>query len=286
MRTRQIDIPGPAARRLALALGAASGLALAVHGVGAQSAEDQPYDWIAADVTLQRALAGDAHEIAAPKVTYRVTHQRHGGGWKTVLEIHDRERPIIQTEDGPERLRDRSKVARVEDDGDGRPPRFYDHAGALIRSGRLSDQSVLGPPRNVKLPPAPQALTTGAGRSADPGGFQPLLLSRTDTPRRRDALVKNLGPPVERLRGRDRYIRRRGDTVEEVLTDPEWAVPVELSVLRRGTRVAHTTVDYQQGPGGALVSRTIRSERALQGARAGRAVTTVTFSNVRAESAR
>jgi hypothetical protein len=260
----------------------------------AQSPPAQPadlWDRIGADVTITRAFSrrGTPGELHAPEMRYRWDQVRHGSRWKTTMTVTSIGRRPIETLDGPERLQEGSKVARIEDEGDGTPLRIYDHNGQQIYAPKLGDPSVLGDilPNQDNLPPRPTLPLSGTPtRPADPEGLEMFVFARERQALRRGALEQRFGRSVGRVDGKDRYLKHERDTVLEVLADPELGLPVEANIVRDGNLVLHTTFSYDEGQVGTVVSRAVRTERRIDSGPFERAITEVQLSNVRAERGR
>jgi hypothetical protein len=67
----------------------------------------------------------------------------------------------------------------------------------------------------------------------------------------------------------------------EVLSDPTWAVPVEVNVARDGRLVSHTAIGYLEDPGAGLVRRRMRSELLLSPESGERAVVDFELADIR-----
>jgi hypothetical protein len=80
-----------------------------------------------------------------------------------------------------------------------------------------------------------------------------------------------------------RYLRTEGEVTEEVLADPGWGVPVEVSVLRRDAMQGHVTIEYETAPGGRLQRRRLSSEQVIDERTGRRAVLSVEFANIRVQ---
>ena len=109
-------------------------------------------------------------------------------------------------------------------------------------------------------------------------GRAKLLVEANRRNERRAELERHFGPPVERVRGLDRYVTNRGGDVDEVLLDPTTALPYELNTVRGGVLVSRVLMSYE-ARGSAFIRRSLRSERALADT-ARRVVTTIDVTNV------
>jgi hypothetical protein len=82
------------------------------------------------------------------------------------------------------------------------------------------------------------------------------------------------------VRGLERFLQNSDGTTTEVLSDPAWAVPVEINVVRGTTLVSHSVLSYDEDPGVGLVRRRIRSEQLLSPESGDRAVVDFELSNI------
>jgi hypothetical protein len=280
--------------RIVLTLAVTVGCLCASPSVQRTIAQSPPADdierphRISADVTIKRSFSRrDAPgALAAPEMQYRWDQIRKGSRWKTTFTVVSIGRQPVETLDGPVALQEISKVARIEDEGDGTPIRVFDHNGEPISAPRLGNAEVLGDvrPNAYKLPPRPSLPLAGSPtRVEDSEDLEMLLFARARQSARREALERRLGRSVGRVEGKDQYLKQDKETVLEVLTDPEWALPVETNVLRNGELILHTTFSYDPRDNASVVARTIRSERHLASGLFQRAVTEVHLSNVDAE---
>jgi hypothetical protein len=68
-----------------------------------------------------------------------------------------------------------------------------------------------------------------------------------------------------------------------VLADADWAVPVEVRVLRRGALTTRASFSFEPGPGSSLVRRRSRSEHLIPEGKGARMVLDVELANVKLE---
>ena len=249
------------------------------------------YDRLSADVTINRTFSrrDTSGALAAPEMRYRWDQVRRGSRWKTTFTVVSIGRGPVETLDGPVQLQEGSKVARIEDEGDGTPLRVFDHNGQRLYAPRLGNASVLGDihPNKYNLPPRPQLPLSGTPTRIDDGdGLEMFIFARDRQALRREVLEQRLGRSVGRVGGKDQYVKQQRETVLEVLADPEWGLPVESNVVRDGELVLHTTFVYEPRDTSAMIARSIRTERRIESGPFQRAVTEVLLSNVRADLGR
>jgi hypothetical protein len=157
--------------------------------------------------------------------------------------------------------------ARIEYADGARGLQVYDQDGRL--NTRLSQDADAGLP-----------VFDGAAQWLDA-----LLADPRQADERRLALRRAYGAPVGRVGGLDRYLRRNGDAVNEVLADPRTSVVLESSVARDGVLQERAQFEYAARPDGSLFRHTIRTEHASADGQ-GRSMVTVAFSNLTVGSAR
>ena len=157
-----------------------------------------------------------------------VRRRRRGIGWSAALV--------------PTARRQRSRLSSSSAHmADGR--RRRDHAGQSV-SCRADGARPEGRPAPLQPPWRSAARTDGRRSSAvwdrEPGGGiegarhscrggpcrpRQLLVEANRSHERRAELERHFGPPVERVRGLDRYVTTGVDDVDEVLVDPATALP-------------------------------------------------------------
>jgi hypothetical protein len=160
-------------------------------------------------------------------------------------------------------------VSRIEDDGDGSEPRFYDLQGQLLVPPRKSDRQKMGAAESVFASTDALTAIRAAGaerqRPADRGRewVEALMPSPDKTITRRAALQQRFGSAVGKVRGFDRYLQAGADQALELLVDRDLAVPVEINATRGGVLQSHAVFVYEPGPGGALLRRRAHVERPM-----------------------
>ena len=246
----------------------AAALACAMPGeAGAQGGV--PADRVAAvvlaamDVEItQRVIDGDGSEPWPAQAPSAFTLQKlrtAAGETKIVLDYHATGAPRTPSVSHP------LNGARVE----------FDPA-----TGTLSVFDRTGTRRNPRLSlPPPSSAPLGS-----PGEWlESVVLTPGGARARRLEMERTYGRPVAAAGRLNRYRRVQDDLSEEVLADPQWGVPVEISLSRRETPEARITFEYGSTPSGNLFRRFVRSERTLNPATGRRSIVVMQFSNVRAE---
>lgn len=115
--------------------------------------------------------------------------------------------------------------------------------------------------------------------------FDNLVLRRAGTSARRQDLERRYGRPSGGApRGLARYLQVRDDGLrEEMLADPEWGVPVEVTLTRDARPEGRVAFEYGSTPSGNLYRRATRTERVIDAASGRRSVLAVQYSNVRVD---
>jgi len=218
------------------------------HTRAAQHAATSPDPiGFSADVVVERTTVDRDGVVVGrmPKVRYRVTERPGPRGATT--EISFQNTPPFPGR-GP--LQDPSagfKVLMNERDG----------ISVVDPSGRVL-------PANASIPgdagAAPLAVPPASPHSGPrPQGASSLGLERSGAARHQ-ALVARFGPSVGRHGDRERFIRSESDTFEEVLVDPDSALPVEINTLRAGRLVHRSSLSYATLPDGRFYCSSQRDE--------------------------
>jgi hypothetical protein len=208
-----------------------------------------------------------------------------GGRWRTTLTLQHMDRPEIRGLATSAATINPFEVVRFEYDEDGTPPRMYDRHGRLVRLPGSADRRRLHTPAAIAagLP----VLESLAGRVPPPPvtfGGQDWAAAVVAPPEqraaRRIAIERQLGGPVGQVRGLDRHVAWMGTDTLEVLVDPDMVVPVEINRMRRGELVARTSITQTRDAAGALLRRTSRTERLVDGGGGERMVTEIELANI------
>ena len=163
------------ATALALVVPVSEAYVRAVSGTGPRD----PWNTFSAEVTIRRGLRDAAHPSAkddGPPVKYRWERTQSGGHWKSTMVVVGGTRPDIVTPTGT--LQPIPPViTRIEEDGDGTEPRFYDLQGRLLRLPTRKDRQKMGASESVFAPTDALAESTLRGRNegAEPFRARPRL---------------------------------------------------------------------------------------------------------------
>lgn len=194
--------------------------------------------------------------LAAETVRYRVMRIKTSTGWRTVM--------TIGAPDGASReamARNPFFGGRVE----------IDEAGTLAMFDNAGTRIAL--PSKLRVPSA-DLLRGEWSQSLD--GF---YASPQQRKVRMADVERRYGGARGTVRGLAQYIRRNGESMEELLVDGRFGVPRELNVMQRERLTGRMLFDYVERPGRGIVRRGVRAE-ALVNDQGDRAVTTTEFSSV------
>jgi hypothetical protein len=220
------------------------------------------WDTLSADITVRhRRLDRDGTPVGLEPMPIRYRWQQSSGpaGARTVLTFAPQPKAVA------ERPQDaRYEVARIEDDGDGTPPRIYNRRGELMQ---------LPPPASLGLSGPARPLSDEAARAAEgpvslpqpPAGTlaMGLVAHADDVGARRSRLKERYGRRVERIGRLERFVRTDGDDTEEVLADPESGLPTEVNIVRNGRLAWHGRFMYTRDRRGAYMRRAMHIEHAV-----------------------
>lgn len=225
----------------------------------AQTVDKAGQPEMSVDVSITHAVLDDQSNPVLPgskPTVFTLARARRGAGWQTTVTYRRQTGAPTRASAHP------LDGARVEFDEASGTTRVYDSAGEL--NPFLSNDSTGGPP----------ATNT-------PGDWLEGLVADADgrAARSRD-LQQKYGKAVGRVRGLDRFLSTRDDTLEEVLADPRSALPLEINSVRDGVLEHHLVLDYDRRPDGAWVRRRMRTEHLLPGGSGHRSQMTVEFTNV------
>lgn len=269
-----------------LGLGMALACLMSVHAQERRAAdarrESSPtWDTVVADITVRhRRLDREGAPVGpdAVPVRYRWERSRGPSGWKTTMTFAPRAAATAHGRPQDERF----DLARLEDDGDGTPPRAYNRRGELmalpspgtigLQSGRhLLPESARAPLEDVR------PLTGG-----DVDWSENLVAPAAGTATRRQALANRYGNHTGKVRGLHRFVRASAEGMEELLADPDSALPVEMNVTRDGRLVWHGRFAYVRDRRGAYLRRAMHVEQVVSDD-GDRLATDLDLANVRIE---
>jgi hypothetical protein len=181
-------------------------------------------------------------------------------------------------------------IDRIEDDEDGTGARFYTSAGTLVRPPTIHDRWKMGAGEGVfarsDALAGPAALVRplhGPPQSDDHHWLDAILPSSGLKRARRERLQRRYGKPLGTVGGRERYVQTSEEETTEVVADAEWAIPIEVQVVRRGTLRSRASFSYEPGAGGSLVRRRLRAEHLIPDGKGARMVLDVELANVKLE---
>jgi hypothetical protein len=280
-----------------IAAAAAIGLAVPYTGArlaAAAGASRPRWNSFSADVIIRRGVHGPAHQPEGSDptaVAYRWERTYEGGRWKSIVRVVTSGRVGVVAPTG-KTVPIPPVIGRIEEDDDGTGPRFYTSEGTLVTPPAIADRRKMGVAEAVfansdafaGLPVLSGAPRTPRHlRTVDPDWLDTILPPPGLKEQRRDGLQRRYGKPLGTVGGWQRYVQESGDQTTEVLADADWAVPVEVRVLRRGMLTTRASFSFESGPGGSLVRRRSRSERLMPEGKGARMVLDVELANVKLE---
>lgn len=269
------------------------------------------WDTFTADVTLRRHVmkADGTPRFQGPEMRYRWVRRLDDTGWKTTMTLVSASPDTVTTDKGRQQVSRKIPISRLEFgdpttpaqvfDAEGRmvfmlptraadAPAATDTAGPGAQAGPGSRQSAsptstvrAALARTTALGGAAGTLTAASWEARSRDWVDQLMPSLDGRASRRTALIGSLGAAQGMARGLERFVSHGDGVTTEVLSDPGWAVPVEVNVVRGGTLVSHTVMSYLEDPGAGLVRRRMRSEQLLSPESGDRAVVDFELANIR-----
>jgi hypothetical protein len=250
----------------------------------------EKWNTFSADITIRHSrIKADGRPAggATPAMRYRWERRLTGAVWKSTMTFEDETPVSVESPAGRKQIENPFAIGRIEDDEDGTPLRFFDRKG-----GRVQVPTELQLRRQFNRAPGPLvANETALASAVRPRTFgrewsETILAMPSKTAARRAALERRFGRAIGRVRSLDRFVSTHDQETTEVLADPQSALPLEINVVRSQTLVSHTTMGYVRGEGGALIRRSLRTERAIPDTAGERTATDVEINNVRLEEKR
>jgi hypothetical protein len=251
------------------------------------------WDHFSVDVSIRRLRVngdGKPSDVTEPEMAYRWERRQTGGGWATTLTVLPGAAPVAQSTDGRREIeRSDRAVARIEDDEDGTPLRFYDARGRKIdvptfETLKEQGQAELVVPK--ELDPLTSLTRSPRPPSAGRDWIEGLVVTKARKDARKRAIEGKFGRARAEVQGLDQFLTAGPEGQQELLVDRTFQVPVEINVMRDGALVSHTRIAYEPGPGDALIRRSVRIEEAAPAGKernTERTVTDLQFTNLRLE---
>jgi hypothetical protein len=244
-----------------------------------------------ATVSVRRGRVDDDGNAIGDRTAvarYQVERTQSQGRWRSTLRVLSSGRPDVVAPSGAA-LSIPSDIVRIEDDGDGSGVRLIGRDGRVMSPPTVKDRDRFGEPDDVFA--STDALlrkgadtATGRMRGDDKDWLDAVMPARLRGEGRRLALQRRFGAPAGKVHGLDRFVETAADRTTELLADPDWAVPVEINVVRNGQLQSHAQFSYDAGPTGTLIRRGAHVEQRLS--TDVRAVVDVELSGVRLEDRR
>lgn len=229
--------------------------------------------------------AGSPTGPAAPAIVLRLERRRDNGRWRTSLSLKSSEPVWVESLTGRQSLENPFVVARFEYDEDGTPPRLFNRSGKLIPGPTDADRALFRLPDHLRdraWNPAPilSRLAGVTGPSMDQGPAAGLLVPAVDRAHRRALVERRFGPALDPVRGFDRFVMTSGENTQELLLNPDTALPAELNVVVRGRLATRAQFEYEPIPGGLLIRRRLRAEHATTDANGARLISDVELTDL------
>jgi hypothetical protein len=266
---------------------------------------DATWDTFSADVTIRRHLvkADGTPRLQGPEFRYRWVRRLDGTGWKSTMSLVSASPDTIVTDKGPQPVSRKIPISRLEFGDPSTAAKVFDREGRMVfmlptsapQDGTAAEDAgavTAHPDRptaavraalasTAALVPALDGATAAADDPRSREWVEQLMPRHGDRAARRAALVRGMGAVQGVERGLERFVSHRDGATTEVLTDPGWAVPVEINVARDGRLVSHTVFGYLEDPGAGLVRRRMRSELLVSPESGDRAVIDVELADIR-----
>jgi hypothetical protein len=189
-------------------------------------------------------------------IVFKLARARNLAGWQTVVTYRKHVGTPTRASSHP------LDGARVEFDEASGATRVYNSAGEL--NPLLSTDS-----------------TGNLQGALSPGQWLDGLIARdNEQPARWRDLLDKYGKPVGQVRGLQRYLTHREETVEEVLADSHSALLREINTVRDGILESHIVFDYERRADGAWMRKSMRAEQVVPGDATHRTRTIVQFTEL------
>jgi hypothetical protein len=240
-----------------------------------------------ADVAIRQTYTGSGagFQAASPALTLRVTGSLASSG-PTAITLTGVERPVVRSAAGARLIDNPFIVSRMEYDERG-GLRLYNSRGERVRVPEARDRAafVVGGSLSRQAGIDTNRVLRDRRPASPAGGWADRLVARREERvRRRQLLELAHGAPVGRVAGLDRYLSATEEGLDEVLADPDTALPVEINTVHGGRLVARARFGYEQLDERFLVRRRVSAERVLPDAAGARVVTEIDVTNVHVDA--
>jgi hypothetical protein len=251
----------------------------------ATPAADDGWDAFSADVSLQQALVSSSGAIlqTPPAIDMRIERVKQSTGWRTNVTLRRLEHPAVRAGSGTATLDNPFLVVRMEYDGDGTAPRFFNQAGLRVNAPGDLDLALLAPSMASTMPKANLGSTSiirTRFTASNPEWMENVVATPAKRLNRRAAIEQRYGPMRGRVNGMDQYLASAGDMTCELLVNSDAVVPVEVNVARSTALIGRSLFTHEMKPDGVMIRRVLHSERAVAIGKNNRIVADVTMNNV------
>jgi hypothetical protein len=248
------------------------GVSVCISAAG-QTQRAFPADWntFSADFTIQtQQILSNATHPAAPAtpVTYHMERTQVPSGWKTVTTFLS-SRPFVYQDHGKQVQIDHDPIARIEDDGDGTPPRIIARDGQPLEL--ISPQfreAILAKVSDQVMPRLPAQTEEDRRRRTERAGrtgrdwLRAIVDTRPNADRQAQ-LARRYGRARDQQRGFDHFISFSGNRRAEVLAERQTGLVSAIDVYENNELKTHATYAWTEGPGRSFVRFATHTERRL-----------------------
>jgi hypothetical protein len=234
-------------------------------------------------ITVLRNVRADGKPAAFAEIpsSRHVERRLEGNRWHTTMTIGSRAGTMPASFAAQAA---RTRIVRVEDDGDGSPPRLYNGEGVLIPpySDLHQPRPALRRSTVPAMPVIERPVTQRPVKPADRSSVQAWILSSDGLAGRTEALQRAFGTPssiVDRP-GFNRYVVHHGAAaVTTVTVDAGLGATVEMVEVNGSDTTLHVTLAYDSHADGVMTLSHERIERPAKRL-GGRTILESTYQNV------
>jgi len=249
----------------------------------------QAWDTFVADVAITTTREGGKSNLppTMPPIAYHLERSLQGNGkWRNVMTI-DRSAMALALKSSVGRRLPATAVARIEDDGDGTPPRMYNADGGVVHTGQppaLPSSFPANPNTQSPVPTPRRTLSPAASPRMLANWIDGVVLTSQKTEERRESFLRAYGQPRV-LSGATEYQVVRDSVTSIIRVDPSAQAITEVQHLVGGVLLGRWQFGYERQPDGTMIRSSISAE-GKDRVTGGRRTTVTRFSNIRLEKVR
>lgn len=224
------------------------------------------WDTYGADITTRVThfrADGKLDAFAALPLSYHLERHLAFGHWRTSMTLAPVAAKLAQRAAAQAAV---TRVARIEDDGDGTPPRLYNAQGAVIKLPERMPTAPFGGSAPT-LPSLPNKTSRPADKPADRSAIKSLVLAPEGATERRAAIVRAFGQVARRTSSSEEYIVQRADGQVTVRVDPAIAAVIEMIEQNGADTILHVLINYDRQADSLALIKSIRISRGAVGSR-------------------